>query len=164
MPAITRHGRIAYLLAAAVIVVDQLTKYWVLHSLHLQDRGSIEVLGPLHFSMVWNTGVSFGLFRADMEWMRWALAAFSLGVAIFLAVWARKAGRPLLGVAIGLVMGGALGNLIDRVRLGAVVDFIDVQRLMFPWVFNVADSAITIGVILLLLDSLMTPDKPKAAA
>jgi signal peptidase II len=66
-------------------------------------------------------------------------------------------------VSLGLVIGGALGNLIDRVRFGAVVDFLDFSGLWFPWVFNVADSAITVGVILLLLDSVLAPDKPRAS-
>ena len=76
-------------------------------------------------------------------------------MAVVLAFWVRKAQRPLLGVGLGLVIGGAVGNAIDRIRFGAVVDFLDFQRLgFFPWVFNVADSAITVGVVFLLLDSM----------
>lgn len=152
-------GPTAYAIGLVVIVVDQLSKLWVLHGLGLPVLGSIKVLGPLNLTMVWNRGVSFGLFRGEAEWVRWALATFSLGVAIGLGVWVRRVERPLLGLAIGLVMGGAIGNMIDRVRLGAVADFIDVKALMFPWVFNVADSAITVGVILLLLDSLRSEAK-----
>jgi signal peptidase II len=121
---------------------------------------SIPVFGPLNLSMVWNQGVSFGLFRGEADWVRWVLVAFSLGVAVALGVWARRIERPLLGAAIGLIMGGAIGNLIDRVRLGAVADFLDLQALYFPWVFNIADSAITVGVVLLLLDSLRRDVKP----
>ena len=81
--------------------------------------------------------------------------AFALVVVAALAVWARRVDRPLLAAALGLVIGGAIGNnLIDRVRFGAVADFLDFTGLHFPWVFNVADSAITVGVVLLLLDSL----------
>lgn len=90
---------------------------------------------------------------------RWLLAAFSAAVAVGLIVWARRIGRPLLSVAIGLIIGGAVGNLIDRVRWGAVADFLNFSGLHFPWVFNVADSAITVGVALLLLDSLRTAPK-----
>jgi len=105
--------------------------------------------------MVWNRGVSFGLFRADADLVRWILTIFSIAVAIALSIWVRKADRPMLSVGLGLVIGGAIGNAIDRIRFGAVVDFLDFQRLgFFPWVFNVADSAITIGVVFLLLDSL----------
>ncbi|HRD27051.1 MAG TPA: signal peptidase II [Caulobacter sp.] len=147
-------GPTAYAICLAVIVADQLIKQWILYAFQLPVLGSVQVLGPFHLTMVWNQGVSFGLFRGEAEWVRWALAAFSLGVAGFLGVWARQVERPLLGGAIGLVMGGAIGNLIDRVRFGAVADFIDFKALHFPWVFNIADSAITIGVVLLLIDSI----------
>src|SRR5207237_7303771 len=103
----------------------------------------------------WNRGVSFGLLRADVDLTRWALAAFSIIVAAFLAAWVRKATRRLTAVALGLVMGGAIGNVVDRIRFGAVADFIDVSRLWFPWIFNVADAAITVGIALLLLDMLL---------
>ena len=153
-------GPTAYALGLAVILADQLVKQWILYGFQLPVIGSMQVIGPFHLTMVWNQGVSFGLFRGEAEWVRWALAAFSLGVAGFLAVWARRVERPLLGVAIGLVMGGAIGNLIDRVRFGAVADFIDVTALHFPWVFNIADSAITIGVVLLLIDSARRDVRP----
>lgn len=152
---VTRLGGRAYALALLVIILDQLSKFWVLEVFRLPERGSVELLPILSLSMVWNRGVSFGLFQAD-DAGRWILAAFSLGVAVMLALWARKADRPVLATALGLVIGGAIGNLIDRVRLGAVADFIDVSGLgFFPWVFNVADSAISVGVILLILDSLL---------
>jgi len=154
---ITRLGLSAYLLALAVLILDQISKFWVLEVFRLPERGSVELLPVLSLSMVWNRGVSFGLFQSD-DAGRWLLAAFSLIVAAALALWARKADRPILAAALGLVIGGAVGNLIDRVRFGAVADFIDVSGLgVFPWVFNVADSAITVGVILLLLDSLKPP-------
>ena len=94
--------------------------------------------------MVWNPGVSVvgGFLQAHKELVRWVLAAFSVTVAAILAMWVRRAERPLFAVAIGLVIGGAVGNVIDRIRFGAVADFIDVSRLLyFPWIFNVADSA-----------------------
>lgn len=158
-----RHqGPMAYALCLAIIVADQLIKQWILYAFRLPLYGpeGVQVAGPFHLTMVWNQGVSFGLFRGEAEWVRWALAAFSLGVAGFLAVWARRVDRPLLGAAIGLVMGGAIGNLIDRVRFGMVADFIDFKALGFPWVFNLADSAISIGVVLLLLDSVRRDAEP----
>ena len=145
---------LAYGLAVLTIVLDQLSKWWVLYVFDLPAKGSVQVGGPFSLTMVWNKGVSFGLLRAEQDLTRWALVVFSLVVAAFLAVWARKIEKPLLAIAVGLVMGGAVGNAIDRARFGAVADFLDFKALYFPWVFNVADSAITVGVILLLLDSL----------
>ncbi len=107
-------------------------------------------------SMVWNQGVSFGLFRADGEIGRWLIVGFAILVVAVLVVWAWGLQRRLTAVAVGLIIGGAIGNnLIDRVRFGAVADFLDFHGLFFPWVFNVADSAISVGVALLLLDSLL---------
>ena len=161
---ITRLGRRAYLLALLVIILDQLSKLWVLEVFRLPERGSVELLPILSLSMVWNRGVSFGLFQAD-DAGRWILAAFSLAVAAALALWARRVDRPVLATALGLVIGGAIGNLIDRVRLGAVADFIDVSGLgFFPWVFNVADSAISVGVILLIADSFIPHRRKDRAA
>lgn len=155
MKAVTKLGWTAYALAAFVIVADQLSKHWILFVYDLPARFSVPIAGPFSLTMVWNRGVSFGLFRADADLIRWLLAAFSIIVAIVLAVWARKAERPFMAVGLGLVIGGALGNVIDRIRFGAVADFLDFQRLgFFPWVFNVADSAITVGVVFLLLDSM----------
>ena len=152
-PAVTRLGKLGYALAAAVIVVDQLSKYWVLEVFRLPERMQVEVLPFFRLSMVWNRGVSFGLLQAEVDFARWGLAVFSAVVAVGLALWVRRVSRPLLAVALGLIIGGAVGNLIDRVRFGAVADFLDFSRLWFPWVFNVADSGITIGVLLLILDS-----------
>lgn len=156
---ISRLAYAAYAFAVAVIVLDQLTKAWIISGLSLQEVGRIPILPPiLNFSWVENTGVSFGLFGGGEA--RWGLTVFSIVVSAGLGWWALKADRRLLVTAIGLVMGGALGNVIDRVRFGYVVDFIDFSGTgVFPWVFNVADSAITVGVLLLILDSLKS-DRP----
>ena len=136
-------------------------KAWILYGLNLPLRLSVEVLGPLRLTMVWNEGVSFGFLQARHDLARWGLTAFALLVALALAAWARKADRRLLGVSLGLIIGGAVGNAIDRARFGAVVDFVDVSALgFFPWVFNIADSAITIGVILMLLESFRREPPP----
>jgi signal peptidase II len=163
MKGVTRLGLSAYGLAALVILLDQASKHWVLNIFQLPLKGSVPVAGPLHLTMVWNKGVSFGLLRAEVDLTRWALAAFSIIVAIFLAIWARNLTRKLAMVALGLVMGGAIGNVIDRIRFGAVADFIDVSRLWFPWIFNVADAAITCGIILLLIDMLLQERQGQAA-
>ena len=157
MKLVSRSGVLAYALALAVVVVDQAVKSWVVGGLHLAPGLSQPVWGPLRLTLVENRGVSFGLFQSDATWTRWALAVFSLAVSVALAVWVRRARKPFTGLALGLIMGGAVGNLLDRVRSSAVVDFVDVQALYFPWIFNVADSAITIGIILLMAESLLAP-------
>ena len=162
-PAVTRLGLCAYVLAAVVVIADQLSKAWVLNGLHLAERGQIALLPIFRLTMVMNRGVSFGLLRADNPLGRWLLVGAALLVVAALVAWVRRADRPLFAIALGLVIGGALGNnLIDRARIGEVVDFLDFSGLDFPWVFNVADSAITVGVVLLLLDSLL-PVKTSAA-
>jgi signal peptidase II len=158
---VSRKHWAAYLVAVTTIVLDQISKYWILNVFRLPAKGSVLVGGPFSLSMVWNRGVSFGLLRAEVDLARWALVGFSLIVAAFLAVWARKIERPLLALSVGLIMGGAVGNAIDRARFGAVADFLDFKALYFPWVFNVADSAITVGVILLLLDSVLSERRVK---
>jgi len=155
MKAVSKWGLAAYGLAALVVALDQASKTWILQVFDLASRGSVSVVGPFHLTMVWNRGVSFGLLRADVDVTRWALAAFSVIVSVFLAAWARNAARSLTAVALGLVIGGAVGNVIDRIRFGAVADFLDFSRLWFPWIFNVADAAITVGVALLLLDMVL---------
>ena len=159
VPIITKIGLGAIALAIVIIVADQVIKFRFL-GLGLLPGASVPLIGPVHLSMVWNTGVSFGLLRAENEIARWALSLFPFGVAIVLAWWARTANRRFMGVYLGLLIGGAIGNAIDRVRYGAVVDYLDVTRLGFPWVFNLADSAITIGIMLFLLDSFRREAKP----
>ena len=153
---IPRIALAAYGFAILIIVVDQLTKAWILSGLDLREVGQVPVLPPiLSFTWVENRGVSFGLFGDGSA--RWMLSVFSVVVAGVLGWWALKADRRLLVTAIGLIMGGAIGNVIDRIRFGFVVDFLDFSGTgVFPWVFNVADSAITIGVILLILDSIVS--------
>ncbi|WP_332653267.1 signal peptidase II [Brevundimonas sp.] len=153
---IPRIALAAYGFAILIVVVDQLTKAWVLSGLDLREMGRVAVWPPLfNFTWVENRGVSFGLFGDGSA--RWMLSAFSIVVAGILGWWALKADRRLLVTAIGLIMGGAVGNVIDRIRFGFVVDFLDFSGTgFFPWVFNVADSAITIGVVLLILDSVLS--------
>ncbi len=153
---IPRIALAAYGMAIVVVLLDQISKAWIISGLQLQEIGRVPVIRPiLNFSWVENTGVSFGLFSGGEA--RWGLSVFSIIVSIALGWWALKSQRRLLISAIGLVMGGAIGNAIDRVRFGYVVDFIDFSGTgVFPWVFNVADSAITIGVVLLILDTLLS--------
>jgi signal peptidase II len=156
---VPRLALIAYVLAVMVIVSDQALKYWVLDVFHLPDRSPSPVAGPFFLTYVPNRGVSFGVLNIGAEWTRWVLSAFSLAVAAALVVWAWRVDRAVLALAVGLIIGGAVGNAIDRVRLGAVTDFIDVTRLWFPWVFNLADSAISVGSVLLIWDLFLAPRK-----
>ena len=165
---IPRIALAAYGFAILIVVIDQLTKAWVLGELGLSFEGqSHTVLDPIfNITLVHNEGVSFGLFGDGSA--RWMLSVFSVVVAGILGWWALKADRRLLITAIGLIMGGAIGNVIDRLRFGWVVDFLDFSGnvvagvKVFPWVFNVADSAITVGVILLLLDGFRRDTPPEA--
>lgn len=161
----------AYGFALLVILLDQLTKAWVLASADVSDIALIPdgyrfadvIPGLLRITMVRNTGVSFGLFGGGEA--RWILSIFPIVVAGALAWWALQAERRTLVAAIGLVIGGAIGNVIDRIRFGFVVDFIDfAQTGLFPWVFNVADSAITVGVALLIVDSIRSERKAAVGA
>jgi signal peptidase II len=157
MNRITRMGWLAYGCAVLAVIVDQIAKTLVVT--HLGEGVSHAVVWPLAFHRTWNDGVSFGLLQAGGAIGRWAFVAFSLGVATLLAVWANKSTR-LPAVGLGLVMGGAIGNALDRALYGRVVDFLDASALgFFPWIFNTADSFITVGVALLLLDSLR-PQRP----
>lgn len=157
----TTLGRLAFVIAVFVVVADQAVKFWVLEVLRLSEGQSIPLVWPLKLTGVWNPGVSFGFLLAHQDLVRWALAVFSIAVAAMLGFWVRAAERPLFAAAVGLVMGGAIGNVIDRIRFGAVADFIDASALYFPWVFNLADSAISIGIGLLLLDMLRQDGKAK---
>jgi len=145
-----------FILAGLIIVLDQLTKHWILRVVDLDAGGpgsQIQIFDPwFNLTMVWNRGVSFGLFAAEGLLQRALLIGFSIGVSAFIAVWLSKAERALQAVAFGLIIGGALGNVIDRIAYGAVADFLDFSGLYFPYVFNIADAAITIGVIGLILD------------
>jgi signal peptidase II len=155
-------GLYALVLAAAVVLFDQLSKWWVLTPLNLPERGQVPVLSFFRLTLVANRGVSYGLMRAQTDVQRYLLVGAAALVVIALIAWVRRADRPIFATAIGLVIGGAVGNnLIDRVRIGWVVDFLDFSALGFPWVFNIADSAISVGVALLLYDSFFGP-KPAA--
>lgn len=160
---IPRIAYAAYGFAIVVIVLDQLTKAWVVGGLDLPEARQIVVWDSV-FNLTWvrNFGVSFGLFGDGSA--RWLLTLFSIGVSVVLAVWATRTNRRLLISAIGLVMGGALGNVIDRIRFGYVVDFLDFSGLGFPWVFNIADAAINIGVALLILDAVLSERAAKRDA
>ncbi|MDE2006193.1 MAG: signal peptidase II [Rhodospirillales bacterium] len=138
--------------ALAVFAADQASKYWILHGLDLPRRGDVKVLPHLDFTMVWNRGVTFGLLTASSVWSTAILAAVALAIVAALGVWLRRTDRVATALAIGAVAGGAVGNVLDRLRYGAVVDFIRAHAFGWSWyVFNVGDAAIVCGVAALAL-------------
>jgi signal peptidase II len=148
------HQRLGWLCAGAVFAADQVSKWWILEHVMNPPR-FIEVTPFFNLVLVWNRGITFGVFSGAPDWIPWVLIAFALIVAVALAVWLRRADAAMLACALGAVIGGAVGNVIDRLRFGAVVDFLDFHAFGYHWpAFNVADSAIVIGVGLLMLDSL----------
>jgi signal peptidase II len=142
-------------LAGLVLIVDQATKLWVLHLLRLPYRFKrmVELTPFFDLTYTENRGVSFGLFAGGMS-SRIILSVLSLVVSIFLVRWLMRITRPVTAMGAGLILGGAIGNLIDRVFYGFVVDFLDFSGLGFPYIFNVADAGINIGLALLLFDAL----------
>lgn len=141
--------------AAVLLVADQLSKMWILESVRLPDLGKIEISAIFDLTYVRNYGVSFGLLRAGSDLERWLLVALSGGIALLFLNWLRTAPRLSAALALGAVIGGAIGNMIDRIRFGYVVDFLDFSGLYFPYVFNVADAAITVGALGLVADYLI---------
>lgn len=141
-------------LAALVAVLDQLSK-WVVLLWVMDPPRVIDVTGFFNLVLVWNRGVSFGLFQSDSIWGPILLGCMTSGIIVFLYFWLKNAETRLTAAAIGLVMGGAVGNLIDRIVHQGVVDFLDFHAFGYHWpAFNVADSAITVGVVIIILESL----------
>jgi signal peptidase II len=150
--------RLGFGVAALVFLLDQLSKAWILDTVRLAERGSIEVTSFFRLTYVGNVGVSMGLFRANSDLQRWLLVAVTGAIATAVAVWIVREKQRADVLALGLILGGALGNIVDRVRFGYVVDFLHFfwgERSF--WVFNVADAAITAGVLLLLARALVAP-------
>jgi signal peptidase II len=144
-------------LTILVIVLDQLVKAWVVQHLHLFER--VHLLPVLDIILTYNTGAAFSFLADAAGWQRWLFVVLALAVSGVLIGWMRRlraSSQGLLACALSLIVGGALGNLIDRLRHGRVVDFVHAHwgEHYFP-AFNVADSAITIGAALLLLDALL---------
>ncbi|MBP2313220.1 signal peptidase II [Azospirillum soli] len=143
------------IVAAVVILLDQLTKWWILDVVMQPIPHVVEVTPFFNLVMAWNTGVSFGTFGSSHALMPYVLSAVALAIVVALVMWLRQADRRYVALALGMVIGGAIGNVIDRFRFGAVADFLDfhVGGWHF-WAFNVADSGISVGVALLVLDGL----------
>ena len=141
--------------AAVTLAADQASKWLVLRGLRLGSGDVLTVTPFFDLVLAMNRGISYGLLPQDSEFGRWILVMVNLAAAGFFVFWLRRVRSRLLAVALGLLVGGALGNAIDRAIYGAVVDFISLHALGWRWyVFNIADTAIVAGVIGLLYDAL----------
>nr|WP_321985745.1 signal peptidase II [uncultured Lichenicoccus sp.] len=148
--------RIGLLSGALVLVADQASKYWILNVLHLRVGDSIPLLPVLNFTMVENHGVTFGMFNGLGSSGPLLLTLVAVVVVALLLAWMRRARTALVAGALGSIAGGAIGNVADRLRFGAVTDFIHAHAFGWSWyVFNIADASIVCGVGVLLLDSLL---------
>lgn len=153
--------------AAITSVLDQASKLWLLKVFGLADRGVVEVMPFVELVLTWNTGISYGWFQQEGPFGQGALLALKVVAVALLWIWLAKASSRLSAVALGLIIGGAIGNGIDRLAYGAVADFVllhvETATWRFDWyVFNLADVAIVAGVIGLLYESLAGGSAPKA--
>ena len=147
-------------MALLLLVADQASKWWILEGLDLPALRNLALFeaGPfgIDLTMVWNRGVTFGLLTSFGDSSYLLLAAVALAVVIALVVWLRRAESRLVAISLGAIVGGALANVIDRLRFGAVIDFIHAHIGDWSWyVFNLADAAIVCGVAALVIDSLL---------
>ena len=153
--------------AVAACLIDQAAKFWLLLALDLGRRGNLAVTPFLDLVLTWNTGISYGLFPQQGAVGQWGLLGFKVAAVIFLWVWLARAPSRLTAAALGLIIGGALGNAVDRLHWPGVMDFvlfhIETAGWRFTWyVFNLADFAIVAGVVALLYDSLWARGAVKA--
>lgn len=146
--------------AALVILLDQAHKAWMLYVYDIAAKGTVALTPFFDLVLVWNQGISYGLLPQEGALGRWGLIFFAFGASLALAVWLARSTSPLAAASIGLIIGGAIGNAIDRVAYGAVADFFSLHAFGFEWyVFNIADCAIVAGVVGLLYESLFRGHK-----
>jgi len=151
-----RRFGIAVYLVAFIALADQITKWWIIHQVMLPPR-VIPVTPFFNLTLIANRGVTFGLLsQLDPRWVSWFLLATAGAILFLLGRWLWRTSSTWVATGLGLIMGGAIGNVIDRLHYGAVVDFLDFHLGNYHWYsFNLADSAIVTGVGLLLLDGLI---------
>ncbi len=143
------------LVAILAFVSDRLHKWWMLDVYAIELRGKVEITSFFDLVMAWNKGVSYGLFQAESMGARAILIIFALGVVTGLGLWLARMLHPIGAIALGLIIGGAIGNVYDRFAYGAVADFFSFHAFGFYWyIFNIADVWIVLGVGLILLESL----------
>ncbi len=151
---IRRVRRVGLGIALAAIVVDQFVKWWILTQVMTPPR-LIEVTSFFSVTLAWNRGVSFSMLSVDAAYWPWVLSALALAITGALGVWLWSLRTTLPAIGVGLIIGGALGNVIDRLRFGAVMDYLDFHYSGYHWPsFNLADTSISIGVAVLLVDAL----------
>ncbi|MDE2301169.1 MAG: signal peptidase II [Sphingomonadales bacterium] len=157
---------LGFAIAALVFAADQAVKWAMLGPLKLREVGQIVLLPIFNFTFTENTGVSLGLFGAGSDLQRWALVALTAAIALSVLVWLLRETRPGDTLALGLILGGALGNIGDRVLRGYVVDYLDLHFGAFrPFlIFNLADAAITFGVLIILARSFLSREKRREPA
>jgi signal peptidase II len=153
--------------AVATLLIDQASKLWLLYVFHLGDRGRVAVAPFFDLELAWNIGISFGWLQNDNQFVQFALMAVKAIAVIALAIWMARSRTLLAITALGLIIGGAIGNAIDRLAYGAVVDFalfhLQIGGNTYYWyVFNLADTAIVAGVFALLYDSFLGTPAAKA--
>jgi signal peptidase II len=161
-----RKSAVGFSVAAAIFILEQITKWIVLGPLDLRNVQLIELLPFFDFNYTENHGISLGLLQAQSDAMRWVLVAVTSAIAVGVAVWITREEKRWDQVALGMVLGGALGNILDRARHGYVVDFADLHFGEFRpfFIFNVADAAISIGVAILLLRAFLVKEASKENA
>jgi len=146
-----RYGLVIAVISTAI---DQASKWWLMSVLE-KAGGPIELLPVFNLVMVWNPGVSFGMFQSGSVWAPWILSALAMVIVVVLVRWLAKAETRFIAGGLGLVIGGAIGNVIDRMVWGKVADFFDVHIDAWHWpAFNIADAAIVVGAAILVLDGL----------
>lgn len=149
-----RYSALVFLIALVGVILDQATKLWLVYGFKLAVNGPVELLPVLDLVLVWNRGISYGLFEQNSDLGRWLLVGLTVAVTIGLWIWSARCQSKFVALALALVIGGAVGNGIDRLAFGAVVDFVHFHVGTFSWyVFNLADVWIVAGVAGLLYDS-----------
>jgi len=147
-------------IAALTVLIDQAHKAWMLYVYEIGSKGTVALTPFFDLVLVWNQGISYGLLQQESALGRLGLIVFALGASLALAVWLARLTSPLAACSIGLIIGGALGNVIDRIAYGGVADFFSFHAFGYQWyVFNIADAAIVAGVVGLLYDSLFRGHK-----
>lgn len=162
-----RFSAFGLFVAAAACLVDQAAKFWLLFDWHLTSQVPVPLTPFAELVVTWNTGISYGLFPQSGPIGSWALLVFKIAAIVFLWIWLSRASSRLTALALGLIIGGAIGNAVDRLHWPGVMDFVllhvETARFQFRWyVFNLADVAIVAGVIGLLYDSLRQGGAAKA--
>jgi signal peptidase II len=161
------HVRPGVIAAVAVLALDQASKLWLLFVFDIARRGAVKVTPFFDLVLAWNVGISFGWFQSDSAWAQIGLMAVKAVAVVVLAIWMARSRTLLATIALGLIIGGAIGNAIDRFVHGAVVDFaqfhVQIGGITYNWyVFNLADVAIVAGVAALLYDSFVGVPAAKA--